>query len=193
MHGFFEQLLGVVGIAAVKCDFTEIKVGYCRIRVELKYSIEFFFCRFYLSRFEQQHSEIRDYISIARVFAQLSEEVFVSLFGIAVGPVCLGNSIVDLWVRLFNLSGFLPATDCLFVLASYEEAVADIVVAQCAIRFDMLGHVEHLFCQIVLFHFSVRNNSIAVARLVHRVKRLGLFESFNRSVILSAARIVHSE
>ena len=69
----------------------------------------------------------------------------VCFLAVTVSPVCLSNTIVNLWVSWFEMSGFFPAVDCFFILFSNEKIISDVVDTQSAIRVELLADVEHLF------------------------------------------------
>ena len=99
-----------------------------------------------------------------------------ALTGIGVGPVGLGDAVVDLRMGRLELGRSQPAADRLLVLAAGEEAVADVVIAERTFLVDLLGQVKHFLGEIVLAHLGVGDDPVAVARLEGGVELLDVFE-----------------
>ena len=165
VDGLGEKVGGGFGIVPAKGQFAEVKQCGREVGVELDDSVEFFFCGVELGGFQKKDSEIENDIYFARAGSELAEEVRFGEVEVALSPVCLCDSVVDLGVVGVELGGFLPAPDGLFELLAGEERVADVVEADWAVGVDLLCEVEHVLGLFVEVHFGVCDDSVAVARL----------------------------
>ena len=78
--------------------FAEIKQCGGKVGVEFEDSVELFFCAADAAVFEQEDTKVEDYIGVAGVGSQLLKEMGLCELRVAVCPVGLGDSVVDLWV-----------------------------------------------------------------------------------------------
>ena len=193
MQGLVEQPYCLFIISIVKSNFTQVKNRRCEIGPELKYPAKFFLCSFDITNFEKKQAEIKNRIDIAGICAELSQKMLAGARVVAVRPAGLSNSVVDLRMRWFELSGFQPAVNSFLVLAPNKKTVANIVITQRAVRLYLLCKVEHLLSQVVLVHLGISYYAVAIAWLEFAVKLLDVFEGIDCKVILACAGIVDGQ